>query len=134
MNKRPRRTLFVLLQIFVSAALLSWVGDRARVHLQARLNAVSAETGIDYREMQLRRQRTRWGSCSATGTISMNVCLLFLRPQVVRYLLIHELCHTRHMNHSNRFWSLVETFEPDYRELDRELLHGWQTVPGWMFS
>ena len=57
-----------------------------------------------------------------------------MRPQVVRYLLVHELCHTRHMNHSNRFWSLVASFEPDYRELDRELLRGWQSVPGWMFS
>jgi len=117
----------------VSAALLSWVGDRARVHLQARLDAVSAETGIDYREMQLRRQRTRWGSCSACGVISLNVCLMFQRPEVVRYLLIHELCHRRHMNHSARFWRLVEGFEPRSRALDAELLAGWQRVPAWVF-
>ena len=87
-----------------------------------------------YVRTQIRRQRTRWGSCSASGTISLNVCLLFLRPQVVRYLLLHELCHTRHMNHSATFWALVESLEPDYRALDRELLRGWQSVPGWMFS
>jgi predicted metal-dependent hydrolase len=118
----------------VTAALREWLADVAREQLGAELARVAAEGGFRYSRAQIRRQRTRWGSCSASGTISMNVCLLFLRPQVVRYLLIHELCHTRHMNHSNRFWSLVESFEPDYRELDRELLHGWQTVPGWMFS
>ena len=62
------------------------------------------------------------------------MCLLFLRPPVVRYLLLHELCHTRHMNHSAKFWALVESCEPDYRALDQELLRGWQHVPGWMFS
>jgi len=118
----------------VTAALRGWLADVAREQLGNELARVAAEGGFRYSRAQIRRQRTRWGSCSATGTISMNVCLLFLRPQVVRYLLIHELCHTRHMNHSNRFWSLVESFEPDYRELDRELLRGWQTVPGWMFS
>ena len=118
----------------VTAALRGWLADVAREQLGNELGRVAAEGGFRYSRAQIRRQRTRWGSCSATGTISMNVCLLFLRPQVVRYLLIHELCHTRHMNHSNRFWSLVESFEPDYRSLDRELLHGWQTVPGWMFS
>ena len=98
------------------------------------LARVAAEGGFRYARAQIRRQRTRWGSCSASGTISLNVCLLFLRPQVVRYLLVHELCHTRHMNHSARFWALVESLEPDYRALDRELLRGWQSVPGWMFS
>jgi predicted metal-dependent hydrolase len=84
--------------------------------------------------VQIRRQRTRWGSCSVKGTISLNVCGIFQEPDVLRYLLIHELSHTRHMNHSRRFWSLVESLEPDYRRLDRELLQGWQRVPGWMFA
>ena len=106
----------------------------AREQLGSQLAKVAAEDGFRYARAQIRRQRTRWGSCSASGTISLNVCLLFLRPQVVRYLLVHELCHTRHMNHSKRFWALVASFEPDYRALDRELLRGWQSVPGWMFS
>jgi predicted metal-dependent hydrolase len=118
----------------IAAALRSWLVDLAHGQLGNELAKVAAEPGFRYARAQIRRQRTRWGSCSASGTISLNVCLLFLRPQVVRYLLLHELCHTRHMNHSARFWALVESIEPDYRALDQELLRGWQSVPGWMFS
>ena len=77
----------------------------------------------------IRCQRTRWGSCSTRGTVSLNCSLVFLRPEVVRYLFVHELAHTKHMNHSAGFWRLVQTLEPDYRRLDRELLAGWRTVP-----
>ena len=62
------------------------------------------------------------------------VTLVFLRPDVVRYLFVHELAHLRHMNHSPAFWRLVQTLEPDYRRLDRELLAGWRTVPLWVFG
>ena len=83
--------------------------------------------------LQVRCQRTRWGSCSRRGTISLNVCLLFQRPEVLRYLMIHELAHLRHMNHSARFWAEVARHEPDWKALDRELLQGWRRVPSWMF-
>jgi predicted metal-dependent hydrolase len=115
-------------------ALRRWLARIADVELSRQLRAVASQGGLQFSRLQIRRQRTRWGSCSAAGTISLNVCLLFLRPPVVRYLLVHELCHTRHMNHSPRFWSLVSHHEPAYKELDRELLRGWQSVPGWMFA
>jgi predicted metal-dependent hydrolase len=118
----------------IALALRSWLADVAHRQLGGELAKVAAEGDFRYARAQIRRQRTRWGSCSATGTISLNVCLLFQRPEVVRYLLVHELCHTRHMNHSQRFWAAVASLEPDYRQLDRELLRGWQSVPGWMFS
>jgi predicted metal-dependent hydrolase len=118
----------------VGVALRNWLQQTAHEALGLRLRAVADACGFDFQRLQVRRQRTRWGSCSSTGTISLNICLLFLDPAVVRYLLIHELCHTRHMNHSNRFWSLVETHEPDYKRLDRELVRGWQSVPGWVFA
>lgn len=117
----------------VSQALIKWLARLAAVELGERLDALSRETGIDYVRLLLRRQRTRWGSCSSAGTISLNLCLMFQRPEVVRYLLVHELCHRRHMNHSQRFWGLVESFEPRWRELDAELLKGWQNVPAWVF-
>jgi predicted metal-dependent hydrolase len=118
----------------IASALRQWLSDLAYDELGAQLKVVARELGLSFSRIQIRRQRTRWGSCSATGTISLNVCLMFLDPAVVRYLFVHELCHTRHMNHSPRFWALVEHHEPDYRRLDRELLKGWQSVPAWMFE
>jgi predicted metal-dependent hydrolase len=118
----------------VNRALRDWVAALAHDELGRELRRVAAGGGFSFSRVQIRRQRTRWGSCSVAGTISLNVCLMFLEPRVVRYLLIHELCHTRHMNHSQRFWSLVRSHEPDFQRLDRELLRGWQSVPGWMFS
>ncbi len=115
-------------------ALRNWLAEQARGSLAPWLAAVAQDCGLNYQRLQLRRQRTRWGSCSRSGTISLNLCLLFQPPAVVRYLLVHELCHTRHMNHSPRFWRLVADHEPDYRELDRALTRGWQHVPGWVYS
>jgi predicted metal-dependent hydrolase len=118
----------------VQRVLRSWLIERAREVLTPWLESLATETGLAFKRIQVRRQRSRWGSCSVRGTVSLNCCLLFQRPQVVRYLLLHELCHTRHMNHSRRFWQLVDSFEPDHRGLDRELLGGWQNVPAWVFG
>jgi predicted metal-dependent hydrolase len=117
----------------VSRMLLRWLVGVAGPELGERLDGLVREVGIGYEKLHLRRQRTRWGSCSAAGTISLNVCLMFQRPEVVRYLMIHELCHRRHMNHSDRYWRLVESYEPRWREFDAELLKGWQRVPAWVF-
>ncbi len=95
------------------------------------LAGLSASSGLAYERLQIRRQRTRWGSCSRNGTISLNACLLFQPPDVVNYLLIHELAHTRHMNHSRRFWAAVERLEPEWRALDASLSQGWRRVPAW---
>jgi predicted metal-dependent hydrolase len=115
-------------------ALAAWAIAEARRSLEPWFAAVAAETGLLYRDLQWRRQKTRWGSCSRSGTISLNVALLFQPPEVVRYLFVHELSHTRHMNHSARFWGLVQSHEPNYRELDRQLSDGWRWVPSWLGS
>lgn len=113
-------------------ALRRWLAEVARSELEPLLHSLSSRMNAPYRKVQIRAQRTCWGSRSSSGTISLNMCLLFLEPQVMRYLLIHELSHGRHMNHSRRFWKLVSNFEPDYRRLDRELTESWRHVPGWM--
>ena len=100
--------------------------------LVPQLERLAAESGLHFANAQIRRQRTRWGSCSRRGTISLNACLMFQPPDVVRYLLLHELAHTRHMNHSRRFWALVEQLEPRWRELDTRLSEGWREVPAWV--
>ncbi|HZT50294.1 MAG TPA: SprT family zinc-dependent metalloprotease [Stellaceae bacterium] len=114
--------------------LRRWLIGRARAVLGIELERCARDLGFSYERVIVRRQRTRWGSCSARGTVSLNCCLLFQRPEVVRYLLIHELAHTRHMNHSRRFWQCVADHCPDHRALDRELLDGWRRVPVWVFG
>lgn len=115
-------------------ALQRFTMRAAHAALAPWLARLSAATGLQYERMQIRRQRTRWGSCSPSGTISLNACLMFQPVPVVDYLLIHELAHTRHMDHSRRFWKLVERFEPRWRELDAALTRGWREVPAWALS
>ena len=114
--------------------LQSWLKAAAYERLAPRLLQLAAELNCSVARVSIRRQRTRWGSCSTRGTVSLNCSLLFLNLEVVRYLFVHELAHTRHMNHSASFWRLVENLEPDYRRLDRDLIAGWRTVPGWVFK
>ncbi|MEP7245200.1 MAG: SprT family zinc-dependent metalloprotease [Gammaproteobacteria bacterium] len=117
----------------VQNTLRLWLAQQAAEAFAPALEAVAKEMELPYRRLAVRRQRTRWGSCSARGTISLNCCLLFQRPEVLRYLLVHEMAHVRHMNHSARFWDLVERYCPNSRLLDRELLDGWRRVPSWVF-
>jgi len=114
------------------AALRRWLVSLAKKEFPPRLRELSAETGNAYQRMQVRGQRTCWGSHSGRGTVSLNYCLLFLQPRQLRYVLVHELCHARHMNHSSRFWQLVGRFEPDYRRLDRGLNDAWKYIPTWV--
>jgi predicted metal-dependent hydrolase len=107
---------------------------RVEVVVPPRVEALANLMGVPYSKVSIRRQRSRWGSCSVRGTISLNACLLFQRPEVVDYLIVHELMHVKHMNHSARFWQAVERHCPGWRVLDRELLQGWRHVPRWIFS
>jgi hypothetical protein len=116
------------------ALLQGWLKRAAHERLAPRLLQLAADLNYSVARVSIRCQRTRWGSCSTRGTVSLNCSLLFLTLDVVRYLFVHELAHTKHMNHSANFWRLVEKIEPDYRRLDRDLLAGWRTVPGWVFN
>lgn len=114
--------------------LRAWLLDEARNHLKPWLLREAAAMERAPSKVQVRLQRTRWGSCSGQGNISLNASALFLDPAVVRYLLIHELCHLFSLNHSRRFWRLVEQFEPNCRVLDRRLANAWTEVPLWVTS
>jgi predicted metal-dependent hydrolase len=112
-------------------ALARWLIRKARLHLVPALHATSVTLGVRYRRAAIRRQRTRWASCSSHGTISLSANLMFLPPGIVDYVLMHELCHLREMNHSKRFWRLVELHSPDYRKLDAELRRLRKAIPRW---
>jgi predicted metal-dependent hydrolase len=92
---------------------------RAKVELPARTWELAAVTGVDVKLVTVRNQRSRWGSCSASGTISLNWRLV-QTPDLVRdYIIYHELMHLREMNHSERFWARVEEVCPEWREAER---------------
>jgi predicted metal-dependent hydrolase len=115
----------------VRQAVQRWLARTARVFLQPELDQLAAQHGFEYRKLTVRSQRTRWGSCSSNGTISLNSLLMFLAPDSARAVLLHELCHTRYMSHGPRFYGLLERLEPRYRELDRQVRNGWQAIPAW---
>jgi predicted metal-dependent hydrolase len=117
----------------VQALLRRWLVARAQPVLAQQLATLAQQHGFEFHGSQVRSQRSRWGSCSARRRISLNVALLFQPPDVVRYLLCHELAHTRHMNHSQKFWQCVAACEPNYQQLDRTLSkEGWRRVPQWL--
>lgn len=97
----------------------------ARVEIAARLDRATALAGVGYRDLSIRAQRTRWASCSSTGHMSFNWRLLLAPESVLDYVVWHEVCHLEILDHSRRFWALVERRWPRYRE-DRDWLrrHG----------
>lgn len=115
----------------VPELLRHWLKGYAKEYLPALLKKVALEMRADYRVVSIRMQKTRWGSCSMLGNISLNAKLLLLPPEVVRYVLVHELSHLTHMNHSAEFWQYVEQFEPDYRKRRQELRQLSLGLPIW---
>ncbi len=114
-----------------ACGLRAWLRIKARRRLPPWLRQTSQELGLPYAKTIIRGQRSRWGSCSAQGVISLNYKLLFLPRAQVHYLFVHELCHTRHLNHSARYWALVARKLPDYRRFEATLREAWRYVPRW---
>ena len=113
-------------------ALKSWLTNKAKEYLIPQLKKVSDETGLAYSSVTVRQQKTRWGSCSSRRSISLNARLLFLPSDLVTYVLVHELCHTKHLNHSPMFWRLLASYLPDYRQFDRQLRSADHWMPKWL--
>lgn len=91
------------------------LADQALQDIPERVRKFAPLVGVDYGKITIRNQRSRWGSCSGKGNLNFN-CLLMLCPEEVRdYVVVHELCHRKQMNHSAAFWEEVERVLPDYR-------------------
>jgi len=114
------------------AGLRRWLLMRARTAIPPRLAALSDEIGLRYASVSVRSQRGRWGSCSADRRISLNCRLLLIEAPLARYVMIHELCHTVELNHSPRFWALVERHVPDLAGHRRAMREAWQRLPAWI--
>ena len=102
-----------LFQIYVRRIAKEYFLERARFF--------SEKFDFIFKNVKIRGQKTRWGSCSSNGNLSFNYKLLQFHKEVIDYVIIHELCHTKEMNHSPKFWKLVEKFCPDYKNVKKEL-------------
>lgn len=113
----------------VRALAKAWCRREAQARLPERLRRLGHEMSLHPKRVQIRAQRSCWGSCSSRGTVSLNWRLLLLPAQLADYVLVHELCHLRHLNHSREFWSLVEQAIPEYRRRRRELAEHQHRLP-----
>jgi predicted metal-dependent hydrolase len=102
-------------------ALEGWYRRRARAEVAPRLDAACARAGTRYTRLSIRAQRTRWASCSSNGAMSFNWRLLLAPPEILDYVVEHEVAHLEVLDHSQRFWRLVGSRSPDYREHERWL-------------
>ena len=112
--------------------LQQWLTHKAYQRLVPWLWSVSQELELPFNKASIRGQKTLWASCSQQRNISLNFKLLFLPSELVRYVFVHELCHTIHLNHSAQFWALVQEKDPNYHPLDQELRRSSHFVPGWL--
>ena len=94
---------------------LQELGRRAAEYIPGRVRHYAALLEVSPRKITIRSQRTRWGSCSAKGNLNFNCLLMLTPPEVMDYVVVHELCHRKEMNHSPRFWADVERILPDYK-------------------
>lgn len=99
----------------IKNAFLRGYRQLAEVYLPDRCQQLADLTGLQPKQIQLRSYKARWGSCNARGEVQLNWLLIQAPPQVIDYVIIHELCHLQQMNHSVNFWQLVEQFTADYR-------------------
>ena len=131
----PPQSLIFTGPIHVESAcrtvLHRWLIAQARTYLVPRLTAFSQHTGLEANRTTIRRQQSRWGSCTRTNNISLNANLLLLPSHIVDYVCLHELCHTIHHNHSRDFWRLLDRHCPGARRRRTELRELGRNLPAW---
>lgn len=113
------------------AALRRWLARRAAEALPPWLERIAAQCGLQPAAVAIKNQRTRWGSCASSGRISLNCKLLFLPRELVRYVMVHELCHLVEPNHSHRFWTRVHALDRQADVNHGQMRDAWTRVPAW---
>lgn len=92
------------------------LAQKAREILLQKVRHYASVIGVDFNRITVRNQTTRWGSCSAKGNLNFNYLLMLTPPEVIDYVVVHELCHLKELNHSKRFWDEVRSILPDYEQ------------------
>lgn len=108
-------------QQLISQAISRTLKKEAQHYLPKRLRYFALKYGLAYDKVRLNHAKTRWGSCSNKGTISLNIALMELPDRLIDYVILHELAHTKHMNHSASFWQYLDSICPDSKLLKTEL-------------
>jgi predicted metal-dependent hydrolase len=111
--------------------LKHWVLQQAKLLLPIRLAQLAAKHQFNYRQCTVRHAKSRWGSCSSQGNISLNAALVFLPAALLDYVLLHELCHTRQMNHSKQFWAEMQKVDDCFTTHRQQLLQF--KLPTWWY-
>lgn len=99
----------------------AWLKHVSKNYLRERAFTLAEAYGFNINKVTIRSQKTRWGSASIRGNLSFNFRLMRYRKEVIDYVIVHELCHLKEMNHSKKFWALVEKYCPDHKTLRKEL-------------
>ena len=118
----------------ISEALNSWMRQKAQEVFIPWVSRISREHSLPFNKVTIRRQKTRWGSCSSQKSLNLNQNLLFLPAPLVRYVMVHELAHTKHHNHAPAFWKYLNTLLPDSKRLQKETVGSYSQVPHWAWQ
>jgi len=102
----------------IRGAIEGFYRAQAKAYLPRRLDELATKHGFHYEQLRIKNQKTRWGSCSAKRNINLNLRLMMAPDDAIDYIIIHELCHLRELNHNRAFWELVESYCPAYRYWD----------------
>ncbi len=116
----------------LKTCMRKWLIELARTYFSPRLESFSANSGLAYRQLRIKNHKTLWGSCSELGNINLNLKLLFLPMDLVDYVLLHELCHLKHLNHSKAFWALLALYCPAYQLREEALKKADALIPKWV--
>ena len=109
-------------EVNIEDELKKWYISQARRVITDRVNYYTDKLGIKYNKVFIKSQKTRWGSCSALGNLNFNWKIILTSPELIDYLVIHEVCHLLEMNHSGRFWKLVASLDPEHIKHRKELM------------
>jgi len=115
-------------------ALENWLKYKAKIYLPQRLDELSQQHNLPYHKTTIRNQRTRWGSCTPNHTINLNYKLILLPKELADHVMLHELCHTVHLNHSKRFWQLLNRLDKNTCTNELALKQINSILPPWILD